>query len=88
MSRYAISINRRAQKNLAAVPLDAYERIKKALIALGDDPRPHGSKKLKDRGLEDPHRQLPRRLRDRRREEDRDGPRRRRSERDLPLSRA
>jgi len=49
MSRYAVSIQRRAQKNLAAVPVDAYERIKKALVALGDEPRPHGSKKLKDR---------------------------------------
>lgn len=49
MSRYAVSINRRAQKNLAAVPTDLYERIKKALIALGDDPRPMGSRKLKTR---------------------------------------
>lgn len=49
MSRYGVSINRRAQKNLAAVPAEAYERIKKALIALGDEPRPMGSKKLKGR---------------------------------------
>lgn len=49
MSRYAVSINRRAQKDLAAVPLDAYERIKKALVVLADDPRPRGSKKLKGR---------------------------------------
>jgi mRNA interferase RelE/StbE len=49
MTRYAVSINRRAQKNLAAVPADVYERIKKALVALGDEPRPLGSKKLKGR---------------------------------------
>ncbi len=49
MSRYAVFINRRSQKNLAAAPIDAYERIKKALVALGEDPRPHGSKKLKGR---------------------------------------
>ena len=46
MTRYAVSINRRAQKNLAAVPADVYERIK---MALGDEPRPLGSKKLKGR---------------------------------------
>ena len=49
MNRYAVSINRRAQKNLAAVPAESYERIKKALVALGDEPRPMGSKKLKGR---------------------------------------
>ena len=35
MSRYAVFINRRSQKNLAAAPIDAYGRIKKALVALG-----------------------------------------------------
>jgi mRNA interferase RelE/StbE len=49
MSRYAVSITRRAQNHLAALPTDGYERIKKALVALADEPRPPGSKKLRGR---------------------------------------
>lgn len=46
---YQVLIERAAQKQLARLPRDQRERTASAIRALGDDPRPHGSKKLKDR---------------------------------------
>lgn len=46
---YQVSILRRAQKELAALSGNTFERIRDALRALAEDPRPAGCKKLKGR---------------------------------------
>ncbi len=43
---YTISILRRAQKELEDLPADAYERVKKDIYTLAEDPRPPGCLKL------------------------------------------
>jgi mRNA interferase RelE/StbE len=43
---YQVQILRRAQKELARLPKQEYERVRDAISALGDDPRPSGCKKL------------------------------------------
>jgi mRNA interferase RelE/StbE len=44
--RYEVSILRRAQKELASLPLEAYEKVKDAILSLAAEPRPMGCKKL------------------------------------------
>jgi mRNA interferase RelE/StbE len=44
--KYKIAILRRAQKELASLPLNAYKQVKDAILSLAKDPRPQGSKKL------------------------------------------
>lgn len=39
---YAVSLLRRAQRELARVPSGDYERVRDAIAALADDPRPPG----------------------------------------------
>ena len=46
---YQIQILRRAQKALARLPKQDYERVRDAIAALSDDPRPPGCKKLAGR---------------------------------------
>ena len=46
---YSIGILRRAQKELAQLPKQEYERIKAAIKNLSQDPRPAGCKKLSGR---------------------------------------
>ncbi|MBI3329794.1 MAG: type II toxin-antitoxin system RelE/ParE family toxin [Nitrospinae bacterium] len=46
---YAVFILRRAQQGLAQVPSGAYERVRDAIRALAQDPRPPGSLKLTGR---------------------------------------
>jgi mRNA interferase RelE/StbE len=46
---YSIGILRRAQKELAQLPKQEYERIKEAIKSLTQDPRPAGCKKLSGR---------------------------------------
>jgi mRNA interferase RelE/StbE len=46
---YAVFIPRRAQKELAQSPLEAYERILEAIRGLAGDPRPPGCLKLAGR---------------------------------------
>jgi mRNA interferase RelE/StbE len=46
---YAVSILRRAQKELAGIPEPQFERICADIRALSDNPRPHGSRKLTGR---------------------------------------
>jgi mRNA interferase RelE/StbE len=46
---YTISILRRAQKELAQLPSGAYERVRDAIRALAQDPRPLGCLKLTGR---------------------------------------
>jgi mRNA interferase RelE/StbE len=45
----AIFILSRAQRELAHLPSEAYERVRDAIRALGQDPRPPGSRKLAGR---------------------------------------
>jgi mRNA interferase RelE/StbE len=46
---YAVLILRRAQKELADLPKADYERVRDALAALAENPRPTGCKKLTGR---------------------------------------
>jgi mRNA interferase RelE/StbE len=46
---YEITISRVAQKELAALDRQVYERVKVAVLALADDPRPTGCLKLSGR---------------------------------------
>jgi mRNA interferase RelE/StbE len=46
---YSIGILRRAQKELAQVPKQEYERVKEAIKNLSQEPRPAGCKKLSGR---------------------------------------
>jgi mRNA interferase RelE/StbE len=46
---YQIQVLRRAQKGLARLPKQEYERVRDAIGALADDPRPGGCKKLTGR---------------------------------------
>jgi len=43
---YTVLILRRAQKELAGLPTEAYEHAKQAIRGLGEDPRPRGCRKL------------------------------------------
>jgi mRNA interferase RelE/StbE len=46
---YEVFILRRAQKELAALPKTDYERMRDAIAALAENPRPAGCKKLTGR---------------------------------------
>jgi mRNA interferase RelE/StbE len=46
---YGLSILRRAQKELAHTPPDAYRRLVEAIRKLGEEPRPAGCRKLSGR---------------------------------------
>lgn len=46
---YRVSILRRAQKELSNLPSGIFERVRDALRALADEPRPTGCKKLQGR---------------------------------------
>ncbi len=46
---YSIRILRRAQKALARLPKRDYERVRDAIRALAENPRPPGARKLTDR---------------------------------------
>jgi mRNA interferase RelE/StbE len=46
---YRVTILRRAQKELGALPQEAYERVRDAIRALNDEPRPAGCLKLSGR---------------------------------------
>ena len=46
---YEVFILRRAQKDLADVPLRDYKRLKDSIAALASNPRPHGCLKLAGR---------------------------------------
>ena len=46
---YPIAITRSAQKAMAQLSSDMYERMREALVLLGDVPRPHGCAKLRGR---------------------------------------
>ena len=46
---YRLFLLPRAQKELARLPTDAYERIRAAIRALAEEPRPPGCRKLSGR---------------------------------------
>ena len=46
---YEVFILRRAQKELAELPKADYERMRDAVVALAENPRPAGCKKLTGR---------------------------------------
>ena len=46
---YEVFILRRAQKELANLPKTDYERMRNAIVALAENPRPAGCKKLTGR---------------------------------------
>jgi mRNA interferase RelE/StbE len=46
---FAITILRRAQKQLSDLPQEPYLRVRDAIRELAEEPRPHGSKKLAGR---------------------------------------
>jgi len=46
---YTIHILRRAQRELAELPRGIYERVRDAIRALAQDPRPPGCLKMKER---------------------------------------
>lgn len=46
---YQVQILRRAQKQLTSLPTQEFERVRDAITALADDPRPGGAKKLTGR---------------------------------------
>ncbi len=46
---YAITILRRAQKELSDLPKESYVRIRDAIRLLAEEPRPSGSKRLTGR---------------------------------------
>ena len=46
---YAVFILRRAQKELAKLPEEAYRQAKEAIASLGSEPRPTGCQKLVSR---------------------------------------
>ncbi|MGB8494723.1 MAG: type II toxin-antitoxin system RelE/ParE family toxin [Candidatus Acidiferrum sp.] len=44
---YSVTILRKAQKELAELPVPAFETVEQKLLGLRDNPRPFGCKKLK-----------------------------------------
>ena len=44
---YAVRLNRRAQKQLDRVAISDADRVMDAILALTDNPRPHGALKLR-----------------------------------------
>ncbi len=46
---YSVTFSRRAFKDLEKINEPFYHQIKQAIVALADDPRPQGYKKLKGR---------------------------------------
>lgn len=49
MSKYKVRIAKRAKKKLIKIPDPYFSNIKEAILALADNPRPKGYKKLKGR---------------------------------------
>ena len=47
--KYIVRVERRAQKKLSKIPEPYYSKIKKAILALAENPRPTGCKQLSGR---------------------------------------
>ena len=52
--RYEVVIDKKAQRQLRKLPLAVSEKLKPAILALAEDPRPPGVVKLKGRGKQEP----------------------------------
>ena len=50
MKRYSVVITKSVQKQLKKLPAKVADLLEKSMLTLEDNPRPYGSKKLKDRG--------------------------------------
>lgn len=48
---YQVELSRKADKELQKLPIDIQERVTENLLALAEDPRPHGYKQLKGEDL-------------------------------------
>ena len=46
MARYSLEISRTAEKQLRKLPAEDGRRVARAMLALGEEPRPPGSRKL------------------------------------------
>jgi len=46
MARYKVEISRTAEKQLRRLPQDDRRRVARAMVALGSDPHPAGSRRL------------------------------------------
>ena len=46
---YSITILRRAQKELSSLPKEDYQRVRDAILKLGETPRPDGTLKMTGR---------------------------------------
>jgi len=46
MARYRLEISRTAEKQLRKLPAEPRRRLARAMLALGDEPHPAGSRKL------------------------------------------
>jgi mRNA interferase RelE/StbE len=46
---YTVTMARPARRGLTRLPADVYERLRSSIVALADDPRPHGCKKMTGR---------------------------------------
>lgn len=53
MAAYSVLITRSAEKEIERLPVDLRRLVVRRILALADDPRPHGSQKLTG---EDKHR--------------------------------
>ena len=49
---YAVIIEQKALRELAKLPAEVQARLRPALLALADEPRPPGCKKLSGRGMQ------------------------------------
>ena len=46
---YTVTMSRPARRGLTRLPADVYERLRTSIVALADDPRPYGCKKMTSR---------------------------------------
>ena len=46
MARYSLEISRTAEKQLRKLPAESRRRVARAMLALGGEPHPSGSRKL------------------------------------------
>ena len=46
MARFSLEISRTAEKQLRKIPAEGQRRLARAMLALGDEPYPSGSRKL------------------------------------------
>lgn len=52
--RHEVIIDKKAQRQLRKLPLAVTEKLKPAILALADNPRPDGVVKLRGRGKQEP----------------------------------